>query len=437
MNETERRAAEWARASWRAVFSDADRKKLAAQGHALPDGSFPIRPGNKTDLLNAIKAAPLGGAPTKQIHEHIAKHWAAEGHPKLPVMPAWLTAGKSKPHDSVHPPEGVTTTSSKPRRGPRHRAVRSGAIEVVSYGIEQRATSSQFTVSDDGKDTAYIDGCAIRYSPTVSQIRDSEGKFAEEVMPGALKGADTSDVRFLVNHAGVPMARWCPDKKIDTLQLDDRKDGLYFRAAVDLRSQAANDICVALDNKSIDQCSYGFTMEGGKQQWTRDFGHRTIQRYGSIVDCSVVTYPAEPSTSAAVDHTNVARTLAIADSEMRSGKTISKATATRLIAAHQHLAAAGQSTSAAGAHIADLLTANGMSSGLMDGTDGAGPKAAPGWGSAPGTFGDGTGSRSLHQLLDDDSLGTEEALLLYSEARQACERFARIDAVMRIRRGPT
>ncbi len=36
-----------------AEFTESQREKLAKKGHALPDGSFPIR--NKSDLKNAIK----------------------------------------------------------------------------------------------------------------------------------------------------------------------------------------------------------------------------------------------------------------------------------------------------------------------------------------------------------------------------------------------
>ena len=77
----------------RAKFSDDDRKQLAKQGHALPDGSFPIRPGNITDLNNAVKATPLGNAPDNAIKAYIIKHWKAAGKPTLKTMPTWLTKG--------------------------------------------------------------------------------------------------------------------------------------------------------------------------------------------------------------------------------------------------------------------------------------------------------------------------------------------------------
>lgn len=269
------------------------------------------------------------------------------------------------------------TTQSKPRA----HAVNTAEL-YRAEGTEQRSTSSAFKLSSGGKDTATIEGCAIRYSPIVSTIRDHIGTFGEEVMPTALNGADISDIRLLANHAGIPMARHCPAKGIDTLQLDNRADGLYFRASIDLRSSAANDLAVALDTRSIDQCSYGFNMEdGGRQRWNSDYTHRTIERYGSIQDLSIVSFPAEPSTTA-----DIARSLArdayyvrSVCAEHRSGKTISKATRLKLSTASAHLNAAGVNLGAVQSHLNDLISAGGDgTTGGSGGGQNSGTNAVPG-----------------------------------------------------------
>ena len=59
-------------------FNTAQRKKMAEQGHAMPDGSYPI--GNKNDLMNAIRSWGRGGADPK-VKAHIkrrAKELGAE-----------------------------------------------------------------------------------------------------------------------------------------------------------------------------------------------------------------------------------------------------------------------------------------------------------------------------------------------------------------------
>jgi hypothetical protein len=57
-------------------FTTAQRKKMAEEGHAMPDGSFPI--GNKTDLMNAIRSWGRGGADPK-VKEHIKRRAKALG----------------------------------------------------------------------------------------------------------------------------------------------------------------------------------------------------------------------------------------------------------------------------------------------------------------------------------------------------------------------
>jgi len=49
---------------------------MAEEGHAMPDGSFPI--GNKTDLMNAIRLWGRGGADPK-VKEHIKRRAKALG----------------------------------------------------------------------------------------------------------------------------------------------------------------------------------------------------------------------------------------------------------------------------------------------------------------------------------------------------------------------
>lgn len=57
-------------------FTTEQRKKMAEEGHAMPDGSFPI--GNKTDLMNAIRSWGRGGSDPK-VKEHIKRRAKALG----------------------------------------------------------------------------------------------------------------------------------------------------------------------------------------------------------------------------------------------------------------------------------------------------------------------------------------------------------------------
>ena len=57
-------------------FTAEQRKQMAQEGHAMPDGSFPI--GNKTDLMNAIRSWGRSGSDPK-VKEHIKRRAKALG----------------------------------------------------------------------------------------------------------------------------------------------------------------------------------------------------------------------------------------------------------------------------------------------------------------------------------------------------------------------
>jgi hypothetical protein len=54
-----------------AKYSTADRQRLASEGKALPDGSYPIA--DRADLDNAIHAVGRGGTSHEKIRNHIRK----------------------------------------------------------------------------------------------------------------------------------------------------------------------------------------------------------------------------------------------------------------------------------------------------------------------------------------------------------------------------
>lgn len=62
---------------WNEKYSADDRKAMAAKGHAMPDGSYPI--GDSEDLHKAIHAVGRGGSDHDAIRRHIIKRAAALG----------------------------------------------------------------------------------------------------------------------------------------------------------------------------------------------------------------------------------------------------------------------------------------------------------------------------------------------------------------------
>lgn len=76
-----------------ADFSAEERRNLAKQGKAMPDGSFPIR--NVSDLHNAIRAVGRGGADHDKIRRFIIRRAIALGA-RDAIPASWGSDGSQK-----------------------------------------------------------------------------------------------------------------------------------------------------------------------------------------------------------------------------------------------------------------------------------------------------------------------------------------------------
>jgi hypothetical protein len=118
------------------------------------------------------------------------------------------------------------------------------------------------------------------------------GYFQERVAPGAFNGRTEDDVRLLINHAGVPLARTTNG----TLELTIDERGLHYRAMLADTSEG-RDLYKLIKRGDITQSSFAFTID--EDEWSKDRSMRTITRVGQLYDVSPVTYPASPTTTVA------------------------------------------------------------------------------------------------------------------------------------------
>jgi HK97 family phage prohead protease/HK97 family phage major capsid protein len=116
------------------------------------------------------------------------------------------------------------------------------------------------------------------------------GYFTERVAPGAFDGRTNDDVRLLINHTGVPLARTTNNTL--TLTIDER--GLHYRAKL-ADTQEGRDLYTLIQRGDITQSSFAFTID--EDEWSGDRRTRTINRVGQLYDVSPVTYPASPTTT--------------------------------------------------------------------------------------------------------------------------------------------
>ncbi len=117
--------------------------------------------------------------------------------------------------------------------------------------------------------------------------------FIERIAPGAFRKtlAETPDVRLLINHEGLPMAR----TKNGTLRLKEDETGLYMDADLP-DTQAARDLYTLVERGDVDQMSFAFRVI--RQKWNEGRTERTLTELSlADGDVSVVTYPAYPTTT--------------------------------------------------------------------------------------------------------------------------------------------
>ena len=135
--------------------------------------------------------------------------------------------------------------------------------------------------NDDGKNVV------VGYGAVFNSESNDLGGFVEYIAPGAFDGRLEDDVRFLINHDGLPLARTTNN----TLRLSVDERGLKYEADMP-DTTLANDLMTLLRNGTISQSSFAFTVE--EDSWENVDGRniRTINKVSRLYDISSVTFPA-------------------------------------------------------------------------------------------------------------------------------------------------
>lgn len=161
-------------------------------------------------------------------------------------------------------------------------------LERRSYCFEVRAEQDE---------AGYI----LTGRPIVYNSRTNLGWFDEIIMPGALNGADLTDVRFLVNHdtSKIPLARSRRNNGNSTMQFSIDEFGMnldWVRLDVENNTEA-KALYSAVQRGDISGMSFMFSIDG--EEWTdleSDHPTRKITKIGSVVEVSAVTFPAYEAT---------------------------------------------------------------------------------------------------------------------------------------------
>jgi HK97 family phage prohead protease len=125
----------------------------------------------------------------------------------------------------------------------------------------------------------------------------SMGWYTETVDPGSFAKTltESPDVRLLVNHDGLPLAR----TRSGTLRLSTDSTGLHVAATLDPADPDVMSLVPKMKRGDLDQMSFGFRTI--RDIWSEDYTERALTELSlADGDVSVVTYPASPTTSVAL-----------------------------------------------------------------------------------------------------------------------------------------
>ena len=166
-------------------------------------------------------------------------------------------------------------------------------MDEKSKQIEFRSIA-ELHVSEvkDENNSKIIEGKAIVYnSPTILYTDRFGNEYREIISSEALNDVDLSDVPLKYNHSqekAMILAR----ARQKTLILDNRQDGLYFKA--ELRTNLGEDIYESIKAGDITGCSFGFIIN--EDEFDNDTNTRTVKKIYKLTDISVVDEPAYKQT---------------------------------------------------------------------------------------------------------------------------------------------
>lgn len=135
----------------------------------------------------------------------------------------------------------------------------------------------------------------VGYAAVFDQETDIGGYFREVIRRGAFAEAiKRDDIHALYNHDyGAVIGR----RSAGTLKLAEDDHGLRIEVTPP-NTQVARDLIENIRAGNIDQMSFSFGMQGGKQTWDEsgEIPLRSIEKFGSVNEVSIVPRGAYPTT---------------------------------------------------------------------------------------------------------------------------------------------
>lgn len=184
-------------------------------------------------------------------------------------------------------------------------------MESRAYNFEIRAEKNEDNIG------------VITGKPIIYESRTDLGPFDEIIAKGALNETDLKDVRFLVNHdiSKVPLARSRNNNANSTMQMTVDDTGMSIRVNLDVENNSdSRNLYSAIERGDITGMSFMFSVD--EETWSdveSEHPTRTINKIGTVLEVSAVTFPAYEETEIGVrTKFDTSEALASLDSARRS-----------------------------------------------------------------------------------------------------------------------
>ena len=177
-------------------------------------------------------------------------------------------------------------------------------ISNVNKETENRSfnlANVEIREKNDGEFTYSFSGYASVFDKSYV-VRDSKGTYTETIKPGAFKKTlqEQDDVRFLINHDGIPLAR----SSSGTLKLEEDDYGLFVEAELDPNNPKVAEVASAMKRGDLNEMSFAFAAVRD------DFdGEKRDVQEVRLFDVSVVTYPANSYAGATLRGLDISENL--------------------------------------------------------------------------------------------------------------------------------
>jgi len=226
--------------------------------------------------------------------EEIAKEMGGEGHHEH-TLNGEVVYMPFNTHDEIKAAMEAQMTEESPMEDNDHYDGHDEDDKPMGYRSNPNKEIRTFNVQNLELRQEGDENVVVGYGSVFNTLSNELGGFREIIAEGAFEGRLNDDVRFLINHEGLPLARTTNG----TLTLSTDERGLKYEARV-ANTSTGRDLVELMRNGTINQSSFAFVVEDDSWEVREGVNIRTINKVSRLYDVSAVTYPAYEEASVAL-----------------------------------------------------------------------------------------------------------------------------------------